>query len=164
MYYVPFSFSRLNDSYAKLPEIPGLASSFTVTVWVKGLDGYGPVLEWIKPVGTNTYIWGNKHGVWGRPESSGAEGGSGISVHYTGNEQQQWLHVSFSVDDQGNTRLCFNGVSRGTTVQPPGVAGNLNLASEMYLGNSPMSGTVDDRYYICCLYDRICSQIRQLSK
>lgn len=90
-------------------------------------------------------MWASNGGVWGRGVGSAGEWGHDVVGYYTELERHQWLHVAFSIDDPGNTRICFNGSSRDTDLQPAGVAGNLNLASDMFLGNSPMAGSESER-------------------
>ncbi len=146
LYYTVFC-SRLNGSYARLPSIPGLGSSFTVVIWVKLLDLYGPLFQWIQTPGDCTYIWASRGGIWARGIGrDGLKWGADVVGRYTEDERQQWLNAAISIDDQGNTRISFNGTSKDTDVQPSGVAGNLNLESDMFMGNSPFSGTDSSRY------------------
>ncbi len=67
---------------------------------------------------------------------------------YTADERQQWLNVAASIDDQGNTCMYLNGMIQDAVIQPSGVAGNLNLESDMFLGNSPLNGVSEDNYGI----------------
>ncbi len=59
---------------------------------------------------------------------------------FTEDERQQLLNVAISVDDQGNSHMYFNRTIKDTKVQPSEVAGNLNLDSDMFMGNSPFVG------------------------
>lgn len=90
-------------------------------------------------------MWATNGGVWARAFGRDGEEGTYLSATYTEIEQQQWIHVAFSIDNMGTTHLRFNASIRATVMQPYGVAENLNLASDMFLGHSPMSGLESDR-------------------
>lgn len=86
-------------------------------------------------------MWADEYGIWGRGLArGGSTWGGPVVCHYNATndaQRQQWLHVVYSIDDQGNKRMSFNGTSCDTDVDPAGVAGNLNLESDMFYGEFP---------------------------
>ncbi len=80
----------------------------------------------------------------GRP--MGAEAQFGNNVWYGAfDDVGKWLHLTFSVAGDGSTLLYVNGTVQASNVQGAGIAGNLDLSSDMYIGQSPQHGLEHER-------------------
>lgn len=132
--------SRVPGSYLDIPQIPVLATTneVTVSICIRGHSQRGPLLEWSKPPTSpwSTHFWiADPGSLYARPWSSSNL--PGIPARADISSYDSWVHVGFTVCDDGNsttTKLFVNGKMQESKV---GDGSTLELTTNIRLGNNP---------------------------